>query len=203
MGKTSWSSVSLPNSLMGELDRFLESEDSKNIGVSSRSQIISLIIRKFLEKGIDVLSNSDNNQNTSIIKLEKKLADVEKKLEKHEDLIFKRMLRQVFVSEVPNKTTALHGKDGMTLIKKVDPPSTPNEIIVYYTTDRKKALKDNHVSGLIIVKINRKKLICSYHPKDNSCSHIIFALESDEGFVHNAYMKDVKNPVLDKVLNKI
>jgi len=100
-----------------------------------------------------------------------------------------------------SKTELLHDRDkGFALIQKVDSQDTPKEITIFHTTDRKKALKDNHIKGLVIVKILRKKLKCSYHTKDNSCVHIRYALESDERFARNAYIQDVENPILRNII---
>ena len=58
MGKTDWASVSLSSSLMAKLDESLKSDKIKELGVSSRSQIITLLIKKFLDKEIDLESKS-------------------------------------------------------------------------------------------------------------------------------------------------
>jgi len=198
--RSDWVSIGIPKGLASQLDEFIKSTEGKNIGVTNRQQLISLVIRKFLEKGVEGLSDSDNLQNNDIQKLEKKFTDVQKKLEKYEDLFFEKDLFKILAKGSSEKTAALHEKDGMKLIMSVDTPDTPNEIVVYHTTDKEKVLKDNHIKGLVKVRIFRKKLRCSYHKNDDSCSHIKYALETDDRFARNAYLKDVKNPILRKVL---
>lgn len=75
MVKPGWSSISLPSELMDGLDKFLDTNESRKIGLKSRSQIISLLIRKFLEKGTSIISDSDNSQNLTQKQLEKKIDD--------------------------------------------------------------------------------------------------------------------------------
>ena len=58
MGKTDWASVSLSNSLMIKLDESLKSDKIKELGISSRAQIITLLIKKFLDEEIDLESKS-------------------------------------------------------------------------------------------------------------------------------------------------
>lgn len=73
MVKPGWSSISLPSELMDGLDKFLDTDESRKLGLKSRSQIISLLIRKFLEKGTSIISDSDNLQNLTQKQLEKKI----------------------------------------------------------------------------------------------------------------------------------
>lgn len=73
MVKPGWSSISLPSELMDGLDKFLDTDESRKLGLKSRSQIISLLIRKFLEKGTSIISDSDNVQNLTQKQLEKKI----------------------------------------------------------------------------------------------------------------------------------
>lgn len=201
MVKTKWTTISLPSEMLNELDEFAKTDEGKKYGLTSKSQIIALLVRRFLDKGINLLSESNDLQSNNIEKIGKELTIVQNKLEKYEQLFFEKDLFRAINHGGSSKTTELHGKDGMKLIMKVDPPNTPKEITVYHTTDKEKALKDNHIKGLITVKINRKKLKCSYHTKDDSCIHIKYALENDERFARNAYLKDVKNPILRKVMH--
>lgn len=78
MVKPGWSSISLPSELMEGLDKFLSTADAEKIGLKSRSQIISLLIRRFLEKGIVMISDSHESSNAEIKKLEK---EFDKKLD--------------------------------------------------------------------------------------------------------------------------
>jgi len=55
MGKTDWTSVSLPSSLMEKLDEFLECDKAKEMGLASRAQIISKIVRDFLTREKEVI----------------------------------------------------------------------------------------------------------------------------------------------------
>jgi len=50
MVKTEWTSISLPVPLMKQLDKYLETEDSLMKGYTSKAQVISQIIRKFLQQ---------------------------------------------------------------------------------------------------------------------------------------------------------
>lgn len=73
MGKTDWASVSLPNSLMEKLDESLKSDKVNELGVSSRAQIITLLVKKFLDNDIDLLIKPNDIQNSIHKQLEKKL----------------------------------------------------------------------------------------------------------------------------------
>lgn len=50
MATKDYKSVSLPIGLILRIDEFLESEEAKRIGVSSRSQVLTMLMRNFLEK---------------------------------------------------------------------------------------------------------------------------------------------------------
>jgi len=81
MAKKDWSSVSLPSDLMEELDKFLETKKASKLGVTSRAQAISHILRNFVKselKGTDI--NNDNE--TRFEKIEKELRIIGEKLSK-------------------------------------------------------------------------------------------------------------------------
>jgi hypothetical protein len=200
MVKTKWTTISLPSEMLNELDEFAKTNEGKKYGLTSKSQIIALLVRKFLDKGIDLLSESNNLQNNNIEKLEKKMSIVQEKLEKYEDLFFEKDLFRILSKNPSSETQALHGKDGRKLIMKIDSPDKPQKMIVYHTTDKDKVLKDNHIEGLVKVSIFRKKIKCSLHKKDDSCIHIKYALENDEGFARTAYIQNVQNPILKKII---
>jgi len=52
---------------------FAKTNEGKRYGLTSKSQIIALLVRKFLDKGIDLLSESNNLENNNIKKIEKNL----------------------------------------------------------------------------------------------------------------------------------
>ncbi len=60
MVREDWVSVGIPRGVIDELDSFLRTEDAKKIGVMNRQQIITLLLRKFIDDGIELLSKSNN-----------------------------------------------------------------------------------------------------------------------------------------------
>ena len=199
MIKTKWTTISLPSEMLNELDEFAKTHDAKKYGLTSKSQIIALLVRKFLNKGIELLSDSNDLQNKDIEKLEKELTVVQEQLKKYDKLLTHEDILNSMHNEGSIETTALHGENGRELLNKIDPPNTPKKITVYHTTDKEKALKDNHIEGIVIVKIFRKKLKCTYHEKDNSCIHIKYTLKNDERFRRTAYVQGVENPILKQL----
>lgn len=154
--------------------------------------------RRLMQK--ELLSGSVTNAGpiyfpNNITKIGKELVIVQEKLQKYEQLLLRQDIMKIRPWGGSSKTQALHEEGGIELIEKVDPSNTPKEITVYHTTENEKALKDNHIKGLVTVKINRKTLKCSYHTKDDSCIHIKYALEDDR-FARRAYLKNIKNPLL-------
>lgn len=81
MAKKDWSSVSLPSDLMDELDKFLETEKALKLGVTSRAQAISHILRNFVKS--EFIVNDTNNDNEKRFEtIEKELKTIGEKLSK-------------------------------------------------------------------------------------------------------------------------
>jgi len=202
MVRSDWVSVGIPKGLIMQLDQFLETDEAKKIGVSNRQQIITLLLREFFEKGFHMFDESEKIKDPIIKQLEEKFEDLQNRLEKHERLFTVYGIGKITSHGSSEKTALLHGEKGQELITKADPPNAPHEITVYETTKLQKLVKDNLISGLIAIKIRKDKISCSHDKKNNSCSHIKFALQTDPFFVKQAIMKNVKNPILDKIISK-
>ena len=116
MVKTKWATISLPVDLLDELDKFVLTDDAKKHGLTSKSQIASLLVRKFLDNDIDIFSKSGNKE--SIRKeLEK---EFEKKFEEFEKSIPKMMM-QIMPLFKENSTSKERLK-ALSFFEGADPP---------------------------------------------------------------------------------
>lgn len=50
MARKDWASIGIPVGLADRLDEFLESTEAKRMGVTSRQQVLTLLVRDLLEK---------------------------------------------------------------------------------------------------------------------------------------------------------
>lgn len=151
MVKPGWSSISLPSELMDGLDEFLDTEESKKIGLKSRSQIITSLIRKFFEIGPSIFENKSEIEEMKKIKREveemKKEIEIENKTGEN---LFNTLseLTEGKVEEIKNLTINT-SKSGEMIIND---PSLKKTIEI----------------------INKKEIpYCTYH-KAHFCYHISF-----------------------------
>ena len=49
MARSDWISVGISKKIIEELDEFLKTEEARKMGVSNRQQILSLLLKRFLE----------------------------------------------------------------------------------------------------------------------------------------------------------
>lgn len=50
MDLAKWQTIAVPKGLIERMDEFLESKEARRMGVSTRPQMLSMILRDFLDK---------------------------------------------------------------------------------------------------------------------------------------------------------
>jgi len=154
MGKTDWASVSLSNSLMMKLDESLKSDKTKELGVTSRAQIITLLIRKFLNNELNIDENSSKNEINEVRKIKKEIEEMKEeiKIDKNtgENLLNTAMeLIEGKFQEIKNLTIKI----------------SDNEKIL---------LHDPSLKNMVKLTIDEDGLLYCLHHKANYCYHISF-----------------------------
>ena len=92
MARSDWISVGISKKIIEELDEFLKTEEAQKIGVSNRQQILSLLLKRFLENRS---INTDTKITNQMYKIENEILNIHEKLEQHE-----RVLKDVKENDV-------------------------------------------------------------------------------------------------------
>jgi len=154
MVKPGWSSISLPSELMDGLDKFLDTKESQKIGLKSRSQIITLLIRKFLNHELNIFEDTSKNEIEEMLKIKKEIEEMKKEVETENrtgDNLFKAIseLTEGKSEEIKNLTVKI-------------------------SDDGKVTLHDPSLKELVKISDDKEGLpYCSHH-KANFCYHISF-----------------------------
>jgi len=154
MGKTDWASVSLPNSLMIKLDESLKLDRVKELGATSRSQIITLLIRKFLDDELNIFEDKSKDEIGEMRKIKK---DIEKMKEE----------------------VKMENRTGESLYKAISELTEGKSeeiknLSIKISDDGKVLLHDPSLEDLVQISDDDEGLpYCSHH-KANFCYHISF-----------------------------
>ncbi|MCH7967389.1 MAG: hypothetical protein IIB02_08280 [Thaumarchaeota archaeon] len=189
MTKKDWSSVSLPKDLMSELDIFLDTEKAKKIGVNSRSQAISHILRQFV-KNTSTFETGSNFENSKekLDEMEKEMKDWQKKSTEAQ-----KMMATMILTMTRNKKEFLP-KEIFDRDLPIEQNFKKSEgIIGIEATENYMKIKDDKLSKPVMVEIKDRKLWCSYD-KSNICKHIEYALLKNIGFLFNILKKEIEMP---------
>ena len=73
MVKTKWATISLPVDILNELDDFLLTKDAKKHGYTSKAQIVSLLLRKFLNHELNPFENKFNDEMEEMRRIKKEI----------------------------------------------------------------------------------------------------------------------------------
>ena len=198
MAGTNWSSVSLPTVLMKRLDDFSKTNEARDLVISSRSQIISLILRDYIKKGLTKLEKPAGKsiEETDVKILKNEINGLKDKLEKYKIRLLHHDLAFVTAEGGSKEVNELHGKNGEELLRKIDPENIPRKLIRYDLWPKKIRFKDNRISGLVTIQIRKNKVFCSHDKNAEICVHIAKAFR-DSGFYQQVIMNDVKSPLID------
>ena len=153
MGKTDWASVSLPHSLMGKLDESLKLDKVKELGVTSRAQIITLLLRKFLNNELNLL---ENKSETEIQNMQKMKKDIQKMMK---DL-------QTEKNTVENMTDAMN----KTILGEND---EIDNLKINYSKNGDLLINDPSLKEIVKITNKNELPFCNYH-NANFCYHLTF-----------------------------
>lgn len=154
MVKNEWVSVSLPFSLIEKIDIFLKSKKAQEYGVTSRSQIISLLMRDFV----------NNNYHLSYDSNPSNLSEVDDSVVSEDEV--SSYVSRFFGSSPENI------EEDLSFMEKTG-KTTPWKIV----SKNCMVIKDKTLSEIVYVKMKNKKITCSFHKTAKSCNHILFALK--------------------------
>lgn len=158
MVKTKWATISLPIDMLNKLDAFVLTDESKKHGYTSKSQIVSLLIRKFLNNELNVFDDKPKNEIQNMQKIKDGIKKMMKKLE-------------IEKNTVENMTNLLN-KSILGENNEIDDLKIDN-IKINHSKNGELFINDSSLKK--IIKITRKDEMpfCTYH-NANFCYHISF-----------------------------
>ena len=81
MVKTKWATISLPADILSELDEFILTSDAKKYGYTSKAQIVSLLLRKFLNQELNLFEGKPNSEIEEMRKIRKEIEVMKEEVE--------------------------------------------------------------------------------------------------------------------------
>jgi len=164
--RDNWSYIQIPKIVFEEIESILDSGEFKKKGIVKPKDITLILLRKFIDKGSELLKIIEKEPNPNMEKMENEIVKIKTIIDG-----FSRMSEN-FIQFIEDETKHLGKSNLMPIETNFEEIRGMKGI---EATEKYIIIRDNEIKKDVKLEIKKKKLICS-HDKSEYCKHTVYTM---------------------------